>query len=128
VINLNDKPRPAPETYEYVGKRQWAGNELFKASFWGNYYSWKRYGRDEAIRLWEERRLPKLRAMPNYYEELRRLAYAVLVEGKDLACWCAPLDCHGHLVLRLIEEFSSRGEIKELVRDHIVTSVTAEDE
>jgi hypothetical protein len=30
--------------------------------------------------------------------------------------------------LRLIEEYSSRGEIKELVRDHIVTSVTAEDE
>jgi hypothetical protein len=84
VINLNHKPRPAPETYEYVGKRQWAGNELFKASFWGNYYSCKRYGRDEAIRLWEERRLPKLRAMPNYNEELHSLAYAVLVEGKDL--------------------------------------------
>jgi Domain of unknown function (DUF4326) len=128
VINLNDKPRPAPETYEYVGRRQWCGKELFEASFWANYYSVKRYGRGEATRLWEERRLPQLRAMPNYDEELRRLAYAVLVEGKDVACWCAPLDCHARLVLRLIEEFSSREEIKELVREHIATSVTAEDE
>jgi hypothetical protein len=36
VINLNDKPRPAPEDYIYIGRRQWCGKELFEASPWAN--------------------------------------------------------------------------------------------
>jgi hypothetical protein len=41
VINLNDKPRPPRGSFYYVGKRQWVGKELFKASFWANYYPWE---------------------------------------------------------------------------------------
>ncbi len=87
VINLKDKPRP--DDY-----RQWCGKELFEASPWGNYFSVRRYGREEALRRYEE----KLRGKPHLMERLPEL------EGKTLACWCAPEACHGAILLRLIEE------------------------
>uniref|UniRef100_A0A0G4GIR3 DUF4326 domain-containing protein n=1 Tax=Chromera velia CCMP2878 TaxID=1169474 RepID=A0A0G4GIR3_9ALVE len=30
------------------------------------------------------------------------------LKGKTLGCWCAPEGCHGHVLLRLISEFSSK--------------------
>jgi hypothetical protein len=37
---------------------------------------------------------------------------AILPElpGKDLACWCAPLACHGDVILRLVE-LEAKGEL-----------------
>jgi hypothetical protein len=92
VINLNDKPRPAYDVY--IGRRQWCGKELFDASPWANYYSVKRYGREEAIRRYEE----KLRNTPELMARLPEL------KGKVLACWCKPLPCHGDALVRLLEE------------------------
>jgi hypothetical protein len=92
VINLTHKPRSAD--YVYIGRRQWCGKELFPASPWANYYSVKKYGREEAIRRYEE----KIRSRPDLLARLPEL------RGKTLACWCKPLPCHGDVLLRLVEE------------------------
>jgi Domain of unknown function (DUF4326) len=92
VINFKDRPRP--DEYVYIGRRQWAGKELFEASPWANQYSVKKYGREEALRRYEER----LRGRPDLMGRLPEL------KGKVLACWCKPLPCHGDVLLRLIEE------------------------
>ncbi len=83
----------------YIGRRQWRGKEVFPASPWANYFPVKRYGRDEAIRRYEE----KIRRSPALLERLPEL------EGKTLGCWCKPAPCHGDVLLRLIEERPSPG-------------------
>jgi hypothetical protein len=98
IINLNDKPRPPRESYVYIGRRQWCGKELFESSPWANYFSVKRYGRAEALRRYEQKLRKKLRANPELLADLLEL------DGKILACWCAPEACHGDVLLRLISE------------------------
>jgi hypothetical protein len=93
VINLTDKPRP--DTFIYIGRRQWCGKERFEASVWANYFSVKRDGREEALRRYEE----KLRNTPELLARLPEL------EDKILACWCKPEACHGDVLLRLTREF-----------------------
>ena len=34
------------------------------------------------------------------------------LEGKTLACWCAPKKCHGHLLIELYEKFYEGREVK----------------
>ena len=92
VINLTDKPPPAFDVY--IGRRQWYGKELFEASVWANPFSVKKWGREGAIKRYEE----KLRGKPELLARLPEL------EGKILACWCKPKACHGDVLLRLIEE------------------------
>ena len=92
VINLTDKPRPAFDVY--IGRRQWWGKEVFEASPWANPFSVKKWGRQEAIKRYEE----KLRGKPELLVRLPEL------EDKILACWCKPKACHGDVLLRLIEE------------------------
>jgi hypothetical protein len=113
VINLNHKPHPDPDSFIYIGRRHPPraprGKEEFQASPWANYFSVKRYGRDGAIKRYVEK---KLLGKPFLIEEeLPKLAHEVLVEGKVLACWCAPngplskddpLYCHGQVLLRLL--------------------------
>jgi hypothetical protein len=96
VVNLTDKPRPHYDVY--IGRRQWCGKELFEASPWANYYSVKRYGRDEAIARYEQ----KVRSSPELTARLPEL------EGKVLACWCKPAACHGDVLLKLMDERKER--------------------
>ena len=96
VINLTDKPRPAFDVY--IGRRQWCGKEVFEASPWANPFSVKKWGRQGAIKRYEE----KLRGKPELLARLPEL------EGKILACWCKPKACHGDVLLRLIEERSGQ--------------------
>jgi hypothetical protein len=100
VINLRDKPRPAPEDYVYIGRSQWCGKEYFEASPWANYFKVKKCGREGAIKRYEE----KVLGTPELMARLPELEELVLVEGKVLACWCKPLTCHGDVLLRLIGE------------------------
>jgi Domain of unknown function (DUF4326) len=69
VINLTDKPRPGFDVY--IGRRQWCGKEVFETSPWANPFSVKKWGREVAIKRYEEKlrgkpellaRLPELRA------------------------------------------------------------------
>ena len=64
VINVTDKPRPAFDVY--IGRRQWCGKELFEASPWASPFSVKKWGREEAIKRYEE----KLRGKPGLLARL----------------------------------------------------------
>ena len=63
-------------------------------SKWANPYSVKKYGREEALRLYEDHIRNDL-ALYNSLSELR---------DKELGCWCYPDPCHGNILLKLLKE------------------------
>jgi len=84
-----------------------------RPSKWGNPYTiCKEHTRKDVIRLyeaWIKTRPELLAALP----ELR---------GKRLGCYCAPLPCHGDVLVRLAEEvdqMSHSDELAELEADMI---------
>jgi hypothetical protein len=77
-----------------------------RPSKWGNPFSVEKYGRIECIRLykqalWRKMKDPAYRAMM-----LREL------DGKTLQCFCAPLPCHGDVLIAAIEWLKDDGKIK----------------
>lgn len=74
-----------PENTIYVGR----------PSEWGNPFSFKRLGREEAVRLYEQ----------NYARFFNKEELKKSLGGKNLACWCK-LDevCHGDVLLRLAND------------------------
>jgi hypothetical protein len=93
LINLNTT-RLRPDQYVYIGR----------PSKWGNPYShlpstiarFKVLNRALAIQAYE----PWLRSSPQLMAALPEL-----VDGdKPLACYCAPLACHGDILMRLLYE------------------------
>jgi len=62
---------------------------------WGNPFVIGQHGdRASVIARYEAR----LRTRPDLLKALSEL------RGKDLVCWCAPLPCHGDVLLRMAEE------------------------
>lgn len=67
-----------------------------RLTYWGNPYKIGRDGdRGMVLALYEARALGLLTGEPRYFDLLR---------GKRLACWCAPLPCHGDIIVRLLAE------------------------
>lgn len=65
---------------------------------WGNHYRIGVHGtREEVIAKFEA----WLRAHPSQMEAVRRE-----LKGKDLVCHCAPLACHGDVLLRVANELA----------------------
>jgi hypothetical protein len=69
---------------------------------WGNPFVIEKHGtRQEVIdqfRIWVQTSAnPRAVWITDHVHELR---------GKTLGCWCAPLDCHGFVLLELAMEFS----------------------
>ena len=64
-------------------------------SKWANPFSSKKYTRSESLRLYE-----KYIRESELYDQLEEL------EGKILGCWCAPLSCHGDVLVKLLKEKS----------------------
>lgn len=63
---------------------------------WGNPFQIGRDGsRAEVIAKFEDH----LRANPALVEAVRRE-----LRGRNLACWCAPMPCHGDVLLRIANE------------------------
>jgi hypothetical protein len=62
-------------------------------SKWKNPFSTKQYGRDECIALFEKHLYDS--KLINDIDELK---------GKTLGCWCAPEACHGHFLLKALNE------------------------
>jgi hypothetical protein len=84
-----------PDGAVYIGRS--APRYGLRASKWANPFMIGRDGaRDEVIAMYE-RWLRDER--PDLIAALREL------RGKDLVCWCAPLACHGDVILRLAEEW-----------------------
>lgn len=83
----------------YIGRRMTLGGWNLPQSKWANPFPVKKEAeRAEVLRKYEEwiRTQPQLMAS---LEELR---------GKRLGCWCKPKACHGDILIRLMDEQSSR--------------------
>lgn len=86
-----------------------------RPSKWGNPYSHKEgtladfkvETREEAIQKYEE----WIRQQPELMASLHEL------EGKVLGCWCAPLLCHGDVLLKLIGEIKMKVKIGDKIYD-----------
>jgi hypothetical protein len=102
VVNLKGrKPQVVPEGAVYIGHRLTRGGWKLPESKWANPFKIGRDGtREEVIAKYEA----WLRAKPELIAALPEL------RGKDLACWCAPLACHGDVILRLVEA-EAHGEL-----------------
>lgn len=78
----------APENYVYIGRNMNMGGWRLPKSKWANPYSVKQYGRDQVLVMYRDHILQS----PDLLKSLSEL------EGKILACWCAPEPCHGDIL------------------------------
>ena len=69
---------------------------------WGNPFSISKYGRDRALELYEGWLRAELKDRPDLLDELK---------GKNLACWCPPVDengnpvpCHADIIIKIMKE------------------------
>lgn len=90
VLNKSALRRPLTCDEVYIGRAMPRAG--LKASKWANPFRVDRDGsREEVIARYEAH----LRASPELMASIGEL------RGKDLVCWCAPLSCHGDLLLLL---------------------------
>lgn len=79
----NIKSKKAPKDAVYIGR----------PSKWGNPFSIGKDGtRDEVIAKYEQWVQTQPQLLADIKAELR---------GKDLVCFCAPLKCHGDVIIKL---------------------------
>ena len=72
------------------------------SSQWANPFKIGKHGnREEVLEKYEKYIRCKLQNDTALCESL------IHMKGKKLGCWCAPEPCHGNILLRLIEEFST---------------------
>lgn len=83
---LNKHKDEIPADAVYIGR----GSE------WGNPFTVKDFGRGRAIELYQESLASLCKISPGYIERVKSE-----LKGKDLVCFCAPLSCHGDLLLEL---------------------------
>ena len=101
VLNIRHLPgfkerRPIiPPSAVYIGRQN--ARYRLPASKWANPFSIKQEADREAVISAYER---WLRLQRHLIDALREL------EGCDLVCWCAPLPCHGDMLLRLANEIA----------------------
>lgn len=85
-VRTTRNPYTTTETQIYIGR----------PSKWGNPFMIGKDGsREEVIEKYKNY-LTKER--PDLMKQLGEL------KGKDLVCWCAPLGCHGHVLLDLVRK------------------------
>lgn len=83
---LNKRKHGVPEGATYIGR----------GSNWGNPFIIGPDGdRRDVIMKFTIYAYKRLRKEPDWLEPLR---------GRDLVCFCAPLDCHGHVIECLLED------------------------
>jgi Domain of unknown function (DUF4326) len=87
------QPMIPPNAAVYIGRRN--ARYRLPASKWANPFSIKLEADREAVIATYER---WLRSQPQLMDALPEL------RGCDLVCWCAPLPCHGDVLLRLTNE------------------------
>jgi len=88
VLSKRKLPPPNGVRRIYIGR----------PSFWGNPFEIGVHGgRQEVIDAYEQ-------YVRNSAEHLASLHELV---GCNLVCWCAPLACHGDVLVKLVEEYES---------------------
>jgi hypothetical protein len=72
------------------------GVYIGRPSKWGHPYTiTKTFGRPQAIEAYRK----YLKAHPDLVEDVKKE-----LKGKNLVCFCAPLPCHGDILLRIANE------------------------
>lgn len=84
------------EKYDvYIGRpSEWGNPFSFKD---GTLAQFKVDSRDEAVEKFEE----WFRSQPELVEKAKKE-----LKGKVLGCWCAPLSCHGDILVKIANEES----------------------
>lgn len=80
----------------YIGRAIRMAGWNLPTSKWSNPFRLKDYGNDrqKVLDIYEAH----VRAKPELMASLGEL------EGKVLGCWCAPLPCHGDVLIKLLAE------------------------
>jgi hypothetical protein len=93
-----DRPRAIIEQRARSAATKAGAVYIGRPSKWGNPFVIRRHGTREEVIAKYERFLCDTPAGRALLEQIREL------RGKDLVCWCAPLPCHGDLLLRLANQ------------------------
>jgi hypothetical protein len=109
VINLRKTSVPGAllrlrlgqEGHVYIGRnlQKYVHDTKPEYNKWGNPYPLSKYSREESFRKYE------IYACKNLMDQLHELS------GKTLICWCVPLPCHGHILIKLYKEKYCRPHI-----------------
>ena len=105
VLNIKATGGVVPPGAVYIGRanRKYGLPE----SKWNNPYRIRKQGkRDEVIAKFREYLLGNARLMAELHE----------LRGRDLVCWCAPLPCHGDVLLELANSPHNRGGLTKSPR------------
>ena len=98
VINITDCPDFNPnenETDVYIGTFHTSSEYgFFPKSKWHNPYKEADYGKSTSIEMYRRYILKQCDLMNALLPELK---------GKRLGCWCKPLQCHGDVLVELID-------------------------
>jgi len=90
----------------YIGRAMYQGGWKLSASKWANPYKvvdGSPEARTRALQLYEAH----VRSLPALMGSLREL------DGKRLGCWCAPLPCHGDVLVKLWRESQPQRSAEE---------------
>ena len=68
-------------------------------SKWGNPFNVNKFGRDKCLELYENH----IRTTPELWNNLDELK-----NYTELGCWCKPEGCHGDVLLKLLQEKSTK--------------------
>ena len=87
------------------------GEKIYRGiSVFGNPFTVKEYGRDKCIELYREWLRNEWKKNGKVKEELIRLAKLYKKEDVlNLACYCAPLACHGDVLAEAIQAIVDKG-------------------
>lgn len=70
-----------------------------RGTVFGNHFIIGRHGnREEVIELYRQDFRIRIRTDPTFKERVLELA------GHTLGCWCAPLPCHGDVIIKYLED------------------------
>ena len=101
----------ASENHAYIGRggimftKQADGSKNripYADSFWANPFKVKGSTREKAIKDFEA----YIRDKIDKDTEGVMMSELLKLKGKTLGCWCAPLGCHGDVLLKMIDEYS----------------------
>jgi hypothetical protein len=92
-----------------VNRRTYSDEGFYigRPSLFGNPYSVREYGRQEAIRLYRRWLWDRILERGEVYAELKRLAEMAKQGELTLICWRPPEPCHGDTVKRSVEWLNS---------------------
>ena len=98
VVNVRDYRQPdgkivLPEGVAYIGRS--VPGVISGSPFYNGYRIGPTTSRWLAIELFRLKEAEVLRRYPDHLDSLR---------GKTLACWCAPLPCHGDVIAAFLAE------------------------